>query len=472
MIDIKHGDCLDVMRGMEENRIDFIVTDPPYGLHFMGKGWDKFKFKKSNKNETGGRPGDLTNNKISDSDGSFKAGTYDENRNDEFQEFMRLFGIEALRVLKPGGMLAMFGAPRRHHRQMSGLEDAGFEIRDVIAWMFGQGFPKSLDISKAIDKAKGCEREVIGIDKDFQRRNPNGKWGIAAEGYGGVKKITKEKHELSKTFSGYGTALKPAYEPIIICMKPLDGTFAQNAEKWGIAGINVDTSRIEGNKPDTIRGAGGQNGRYGPINAQGKIIDDGKGRWPSNLILSEESAEELDQMTGVSQSSRVDNSTATKTCGFHDSLGRERKPRTDVGGYKDSGGASRFFYCAKASSSERNRGLEGLPLKNKGEIDGSNCDNTLKGPGNSLHPDKNSKMQNFHPTVKPIALMKYILKLLAPPGNPICLDPFAGSGSTLVAAKELGISCIGIEKEEEYINIAKARVENAEFKPEQMEISI
>lgn len=378
------GDCLEVMRGMEENSIDFVVTDPPYGLHFMGKGWDKFK--KSNFDESGDHK-HLENASVdgrscnvrSISTGNSHAGTYDENRNDEFQEFMRVFGIEALRVLKPGGMVAMFGAPRRHHRQMSGLEDAGFEIRDVIAWIFGSGFPKS---------------------HNFGRK-------------------------LGNEWDGYGTALKPAYEPIIICMKPLDGTFAHNAEKWGVAGINVDASRIKHNeecklmkKQEKINSIIRQSGRFEDV-----LELKPNGRWPANLILSEEAAEELDQMTGVSKSIRSKGRNGNNV----DSSVNLCAPRSidQERGYNDSGGASRFFYCAKASSSERNRGLE---------------------------------KPSTHPTVKPIALMKYILKLLAPPDNPICLDPFAGSGSTLVAAKELDISCIGIEKELEYCEIANRRI--------------
>jgi len=321
---ILHGDCLEEMRKMADNSIDFIVTDPPYGLYFMGKHWDK---------------------EIPAID----------------------IWIEALRVCKPGSMLAAFGSSRMHHHLMVALEQAGWEIRDVIMYLYGSGFPKS-----------------------------HNKFGL----------------------NGYGTALKPAYEPIILAMKPIDGTFAQNAEKWGVAGLNIDESRIETNG-ETPKGSGQR--KQNDVFKLGGYGNDGnvtiKGRWPANIILDEEAAEQLDQMTGVLKS------------GAHKPL---MKPKTNevYGKYAhaninefqaNSGGASRFFYCAKASSRER----------------GEN---------------------NKHPTVKPIALMKYILKLLAPPGNPICLDPFAGSGSTLIAAEELNIECIGIEKEKEYCEIAKSRV--------------
>lgn len=406
-----HGECLDEMKKMEENSIDFIVTDPPYGLHFMGKDWDKFKQNRQFQNA-------LT--EVYSLDGykriakpitcsNHDAGTYDDNRNDEFQEFMNQFGILALKVLKHGGMLAMFGAPRRHHRQMSGLEDSGFEIRDVIMWLFGQGFPKSHNFGR----------------------------------------------ELGQEWNGYGTGLKPAYEPIILAMKPLDGTFKQNAEKWGVSGINIDDSRISVSSEDAksmerVNTAGSgrfKSGKFGSCGIDGfgdKSLpyDTNKGRWPANIILDEDAAEQLDEMTGILNSGspgirrKNHNSVA---------MGYLNKTGNIENGFGDSGGASRFFYCAKASSAERNKGM------NSPEF-----------------PDRS----NNHPTVKPISLMKYIIKLLAPPGDPILLDPFAGSGSTLIAAKELGIRSIGIEKELEYFEIAKQRLEHYMNKPRQLQMAI
>ncbi len=322
--EIIHGDCLTVMKTMDDNTIDFIVTDPPYGLNFMGKKWD------------------------------------DKVPNMEIWK-------EAFRICKPGSMLAAFGGSRTHHHLMIALEQSGWEIRDCIFWCFGSGFPKS-----------------------------HNNFGL----------------------KGYGTALKPAYEPIILAMKPLDGTFAQNAEKWGLGGINIDECRIETNEKLSI----GSNSKSLYEGGFGNGIcnkQHNKGRWPSNLILDEESAEMLDQQSGIN--------------------------------------ASRFFYCAKASSSERNKGLEGMPLK---ECQ-TGCKGAMPIDDNGKERDRFKKQaQNIHPTVKPISLMKYILKLLTPPGNPILLDPFAGSGTTLLAAKELGINAIGIEKELEYYEIAKARIEN------------
>ena len=367
---IIHGDCLEEMKKMPENSIDFIVTDPPYGLSFMNKKWD--------------------------------AETPDV-----------YLWKEALRVCKSGSMIAVFGGSRTHHRLMCAIEDAGFEIRDVIMWLYGSGFPKS-----------------------------HNKFGLP----------------------GYGTALKPAYEPIILAMKPLDGTYAQNAEKWGLAGINIDGCRIEfSSKQEAEKHAQewDRNWTSSPIHAFDKETGnhpgakretgDGprpqKGRWPANLLLDEESAEMMDQQSGILKSGIVKpykRSTRDQYSGsFPDNINDFPS---------SSGGASRFFYCAKASSRERNKGCEGMPLK----PGGSNAKGFTKDVANGL--DRNKPVANHHPTVKPISLMKYIIKLLAPPGNPICLDPFAGSGSTLVAARELGIDCIGIEKEEQYAEIAKARI--------------
>ena len=363
---IIHGDCLDKMREMESNSIDFIVCDPPYGINFMGKKWDE---------------------KI------------------PHIEIWK----ESLRVCKPGSMLAAFGGSRTHHHLMTILELVGWEIRDVIMWIYGSGFPKSHNFGKKL---------------------------------GGI-------------WQGYGTALKPAYEPIIICQKPLHGTFAENAEKWGVAGINIEQSRIHG-KPRTTHSDGNHKG----CDKDGNIYNIGYkaghfsncpiGRWPSNLILDEESSEILDEMTGILKSGSIVPGHKTKG---NSQIGTFKIHSRDNQYFKgDSGGASRFFYCAKTSSKERNRGLQGMSLKECGIKNDS-------GRGFSeSDPYKKVMYKNNHPTVKPLSLMKYIVKLLAPPGDPICLDPFAGSGTTLIAAKELGIRAIGIEIEKEYCEIAEKRI--------------
>jgi site-specific DNA-methyltransferase (adenine-specific) len=313
------------MRTMPDNSVDFIVTDSPYGISFMNKGWD---------------------HQIPSTE----------------------YWQEMLRICKPGSTMACAGLPRMIHRLGCIIEDSGWIIRDMIMHLFGSGFPKS--------------HNHFGLE-------------------------------------GYGTALKPSWEGWLLCMKPLDGTYAQNAQKWGLAGINIDDSRI-GN--DEIKTNGGDKfpKLYGEYKTATESIH--KGRWPANLILSEESAHLLDQQSGFSKSGKNGWNPTEKDSGMFSG-----KKRMDYPGHNDSGGASRFFYCAKASSAERNKGLD------------KPCS---------------------HPTVKPIALMKYIIKLLAPPGTPICLDPFMGSGTTGIACKHLDINFIGIEKEEDYCNIAKARIQN------------
>lgn len=331
-IKLFEGDCLDVMRGLADNSIDFVVCDPPYALTgksgkggFMGKEWDS------------SIPGvDVWK--------------------------------EALRICKPGSMLAAFGGSRTHHHLMIALEQAGWEIRDVMMFLYGTGFPKSLNIGK----------HVPG-------------------------------------FEGYLTQLKPAYEPIILCMKTLDGTYAQNAMKWGVAGMNIDSCRIPTND-NWVRDRTNDPSDMGMWKGKKKILQESNlnGRYPSNIILDECSAEMLDQQSGVQ--------------------------------------ASRFFYTAKASASERNKGLEGMPLKKKSGCYGEFKDGT----------HYKEERQNFHPTVKPLSLMRYIIKLLAPPVSPTCLDCFAGSGTTLLACKELGVDCIGIEKEPEYCEIIRKRLKIGE----------
>lgn len=387
---IIHGDCLDVMREMDPCSIDCIVTDPPYGLSFMGKDWDH------------GVPG---------------------------IEFWKA----SLRVLKPGGHLLAFGGTRTYHRLTCAIEDAGFEIRDCMMWVYGSGFPKSHNISKGIDKAKGLEREVIGYTNNARPNRVGKETKLSgSQTIGG--EITLSISAVAKTFDGYGTALKPAYEPIIVAMRPLDGTFAQNAEKWGVGGINVDACRVgifENDKPSGLHR--GKIADYSPKNSDEfePEIKSVKGRWPANLILDEEAAKALDEMSCVSKSYASNRGRGFTSSGSNEGYKRPSHDNPEYqnhfGGYNDSGGSSRFFYCPKASSSERNKGLE-----------------------------ENS---NTHPTVKPIKLMEYLLKLVMPPfPDAVVLDPFAGSGSTLVAAKNLGFNAIGIEKESEYVEIANRRI--------------
>ncbi len=332
-IKIIHDDCLNHMRIMEGNSIDCVLTDPPYGLSFMSKKWD-------------------------------------------YQLPALEIWQELYRICKPGAPFLCFGGTRTYHRLACLIEDAGFEIRDCIMWIYGSGFPKSHNFGK----------------------------------------------KLNEDWKGYGTALKPAYEPILVCMKPNQGTFAQNSEAWRVAGINIYDCRIG----TTIRrpsspnktGIGYKTKNKNGIEYKNSVTtsdwDRKKGRWPANIIFDEAAAKILDEQ---------------------------------------SNSASTFFYCAKASSNERNAGCEEFPLKKAGI-------KNLSGRGFSeTDPYKEIFMKNNHPTVKPQKLLQYLLKLIMPP-NPeaIVLDLFLGSGSTLVAAKTLGYNALGIEKEAEYVEIAKARI--------------
>ena len=373
------GDCLEVMRTMDANSIDCIVTDPPYGLHFMGKDWDH------------GIPG-------------------------------QHFWIEALRICKPGAMLLAFGGTRTYHRVTCSIEDAGWEIRDCLMWLYGSGFPKS--------------------------HNHFG-------------------------FPGYGTALKPAYEPIIMAMKPLEGTYAQNAEKWGVAGINIDECRIQASDQDKLAKnwdretvTDMRSGNYGNGIASGIKLETKApvGRWPANLLLDEDAGKMLDEQTSHLKSGHRnrENHKLHKAENIY-KLGMNL--HANFKDYNDSGGASRFFYCAKSSSAERNAGLENFPLK-------AAFDNE-SGPMGGNMGSKSGFRQNNHPTVKPLALMQYLIKLVMPLNkNAVLLDPFAGSGTTILAAKQLNCNATGIEISEEYAEIARKRLESCKLPIEQFELDL
>lgn len=391
---VHKGDSLLLLKELEDNSIDSIVTDPPYELGFMGKAWDK----------TG----------IAYNVGLWK---------------------ECLRVLKPGGHLLSFGGTRTYHRMVCAIEDAGFEIRDQIQWVYGSGFPKSQNISKAIDKKLGVEREVVGKRVHPTLKNEP---KVKAKAYH-VESLDSDKSmeswditapatELSKQWDGWGTALKPANEPIVMARKPIvEKTIVENVMKHGVGAINIEESRIPFSKNDDPRigksythnaKAGLENGNK-KDNASGEQVQLHKdsGRFPANVIFDEEAAAILDQQSGILKSG---SNCVRRQEGFfleHGGLGKAGDVQTTYG---DSGGASRFFYCAKAAKKE------------KGEF-------------------------NNHTTVKPIKLMDYLVKLVTPKDG-ICLDPFAGSGSTLVACKKLNVKYIGIELIEEHVEIINKRL--------------
>ena len=404
------GNCLETLKTLETASVDSIVTDPPYELGFMGKSWD--------------------NSGIA----------YNQD-----------LWAECLRVLKPGGHLLAFSGSRTYHRMVVAIEDSGFEIRDQIMWLYGSGFPKSLDVSKAIDKAAGAVRERVPYTG-----------GIASglNNYGGGGKIHKGTKvgpfsvlDEAKKWQGWGTALKPAHEPIVVARKPLIGTVANNVLTYGTGALNIDGTRVgESARPLIIphqqhskdKNTHGSNGFGGGSHAFGETI---LGRWPANVI-HDGSDEVLAGFpdTGKSTGGRI----GKKSMGDVTNVPAGQYEAGDPG-YGDSGSAARFFYCAKASKSERNAGLEGLPERN------------LSDRGEEGMRDKNSIVtrhtvtQNFHPTVKPLALMRYLIKLVTPP-NGIVLDPFLGSGTTAVAATLEGFEWIGCEMTEDYFPIIEARV--------------
>jgi hypothetical protein len=363
LTELINGDCLEVLSFHDSNSVDALVTDPPAGISFMGKEWDHHK---------GGR--------------------------DEWIKWMESVMRECLRVMKPGAHGLVWAIPRTSHWTATALENAGFEVRDVVTHLFGSGFPKSLDISKAINKAAGAERE------------PN---------------ETAPSTDAEKQWQGWGTALKPASEHWILVRKPCsEKTVAANVLKHGTGGINIDASRIgthsytpeQWAQNGLARTTGNSFGGH-----KGTASELPQGRFPANLVLTEgEATEMLDEQSGNLGKSAGGNSAAIDK-GIYNKRTGDKKAKLGVPcGFGDSGGASRFFYCAKISSSERGDG-------------------------------------NTHPTVKPKKLMSYLIRMITPPGGTV-LDPFMGSGSTGIAAKECGFEFIGVEKEKEYFDIAEKRI--------------
>ena len=494
---IHQGDCIEVMKTLPENSVDAIVTDPPYGLEFMGKKWD-----------------------------------YDV-------PSVELW-TEVLRVLKEGGYLLSFAGTRTQHRMAVNIEDAGFEIRDMIAWVYGSGFPKSHNIGKAIDKNNGkykidltdfgnyikekrevkrysrkqlddimetctavswwegrktgvqlpskkmykklkkvldldnkfddlidwaeAERKVIGKKKtpdgkDFDARQPKG-WANA--GFDGIGKtygsvhITAPTTEEAKQWEGWGTALKPALEPITMARKPFKGTVANNVLKNGVGGINIDGCRVgtttetHSKSKESAKGSG-IFGEYGEVKTEIKNY----GRFPANIILDEEAGKMLDEQSGIVKSGEPKMRKSLVGFGQGNVFGSGSIGNRPNGEYGDKGGASRFFYCAKANKKERNKGCEGISKKPRSTA------NKMMGQSGEMKTgsgkDRTTDFHNNHPTVKPIKLMQYLVRLVTPKGG-IVLDPFLGSGTTAIACLKLNRKFIGIEKEEEYVKIAKARI--------------
>ena len=363
---LHQGDCLEVLRTIPDNSIDSVVTDPPYGLSFMAKRWD-----------------------------------YDVPSVDIW--------AECLRVLKPGGHLLAFAGTRTQHRMAVRIEDAGFEIRDMIAWVYGSGFPKSKNVALSIDKREGLPNRGHRV-AHASRHHPDGTFepnGESLPAYEG-------KTDRSAKWQGWGTALKPALEPITVARKPLAGTVAENVLAWGTGALNIDGCRV-GDEPITQHGRSASENRA--MSGANYAEPSGRmwtGRWPANLI--HDGSEHV--LAGFPQTAQSPKGVVTQG-GKAFGSGVDRGGKA-FHGHGDSGSAARFFYCAKAS--KRDRGTE-----------------------------------NNHPTVKPTDLMRYLCRLVTPPGG-VVLDPFMGSGSTGKAAGLEGFSFVGIEKEQSYLEIAEKRI--------------
>jgi site-specific DNA-methyltransferase (adenine-specific) len=421
------GDCLDKLKELEDNSVDSIVTDPPYGLSFMGKKWD-----------------------------------YDVPSVEIWQE--------CLRVLKPGGHLLSFAGSRTYHRMAVRIEDAGFEIRDQIMWIYGSGFPKSMDIAKQLDKHAGAERVVVGKREHPTLKDKSKITEPSTASHGGNEwnrewNITAPATDEAKEWDGWGTALKPAHEPIVMARKPFSGTVAQNVLEWGTGGINIDECRIGvqpnddifAKNPHTQGGFGhGDATIYGDSSGADNY-DPTKGRFPANVIFDKEAGKILDEQTGISKSAKVKNDKGAYA--GVSNTGFMRGVSNSTNQYDDIGGASRFFYCPKTSKSDRNEGLDGFEGKvtrrDDGQPYGMNT-NQFRPDGSERNPVQ--PKQNFHPTVKPTDLMAYLIRLVTPKGG-VVLDPFMGSGSTGKAAVREGMEFVGIEREKEYFDIAEARIQ-------------
>ena len=437
-LDLRQGDCLELLKQIESNSIDSLVTDPPAGISFMGAKWDSAK---------GGR--------------------------DKWVAWLTAVMIEVYRVLKPGSHGAVWALPRTSHWTATALENAGFEIREVVTNLFGSGFPKSTNVAKRIDKLLGVEPTVAGQWKPTgtARPNKNGKSGTPAATSASrddyqpdneaLLPITAPTSDEAKRWNGFGTALKPASEHWIIIRKPIDGTIAQNVLKHGVGGINIGACRVEGGERTNVASSPTSTFVKGGVDS---IV---QGRWPANLLLSHSHdcdsrqcmqccpVRLLDEQSGFTSSSNAPRNNQI--------AGSFPLKPAQTAGYETSGGASQFFnvfrpdhdpfyYTSKASTSEKNEGLTGKGRRRVNDGRKTEIDNPFQ-------RGETSRI-NTHPAVKSQELMRWLCRLVTPHGGTI-LDAFAGSGSTLVAAHAEDFSAIGIERETEFYEIALARIAHA-----------
>ena len=448
-------DCRHGLAMLPDNSVDAILTDPPYELGFMGHAWDRSGI------------------------------AYDV-----------AMWREALRVLKPGGHMLAFSGSRTYHRMTCAIEDAGFEVRDSIMWVYGSGFPKSLDISKALDKLQGAERAVIGHGKNFGKTKlADGKTGFGD--YAGEWDITAPATLAAQLWEGWGTGLKPAHEPICVARKPMGAdTVAANVMTWGVGGINIDGCRVpidpvaDASQLRTMSvsqhdGADGWGMNTTRANPAARVLGK-EGRWPANFIHdgSPEVLAMFPEATGAKAAVRgTEGSPASsgQVGNFRERVA-SAEPRGDAGSAarffqqchwtQEDLEAALFYYCAKASKRDKDEGLENFNLQTLAKSYGNKvCKNCGKGQfdGRRIGPccgnpeyvaGQVRSNKNQHPTVKPTALMRYLARLICPAGGTV-LDIFAGSGSTGKAAILEGFQFLGFELDPQYTAIANARIEHA-----------
>ena len=408
---INHANIKEWAKNYDGELFDGILCDPPYELGFMGKSWDSSGIA-----------------------------------------FDTDMWADLFRHIKPGGHLLAFSGSRTYHRMAVAIEDAGFEIRDMIEYIYGSGFPKSLNIGKAVDKIQGNERESeIVKGKIFTGSNNN------INGEAGEYEVTKG----NSPYEGYGTALKPAHEPCVLARKPIEGTVANNVLKHGTGGLNIDGTRIT-----TTENRSRDNSKCKPdpfFSGKQRInqVIDNSGRFPANLIH-----DGSDEVVGLFPQTKGSSAPRTNKSGTNVAYGTYAKVTTQNDTWGDSGSASRFFYCAKSSKSERNAGLEGFEevVRNDGR-------NTELASGHMPQNRSNTPKANHHPTVKPLSLTKYLATLIKPPTGGRLLVPFSGSGSEMIGALQAGWEYVeGVELTEEYIPIAEARIKYWTKDPEQRKL--
>jgi len=399
------GDCFDALADLPAESSHACVTDPPYGLAFMGRDWDSFEPK-------------------------------------EYQEWCQEWAEAVKRVLKPGAHLLAFSGNRTHHRLFSGVQDAGFEIRDCVTYHFGSGFPKASDISKTIDKRANAEREVMGENPHYSdERSVDGysdtdKYGSNHDGK--LPYLTEPATDAAKRWDGWKTGLKPATEFVVMARKPFEGATVDCVQEHGTGALNIDGCRVDHNvereHTDRTTDRRGETDEYRLNDSDHDVRTPAQdGRYPANVVFDEVEAERLDRENGetsgsgsVTRNKDVDSGDPD----IHEGYQRPNKTMfaddepDGVRSFGDSGGPSRYFYTSKASRAERT---------------------------------ENGSIENSHPTVKPLDLMEWLVRMVAREGQTV-LDPFAGSGTTCKAAKDLGRTFIGIEQQAKYADIARARV--------------